>query len=391
MLILILRLICGTGLLYLIYMFVLKKRVNGNLSRAFLLIGTIVCSVVAFAPLFAKPDDITVSTTYLLTLPEIAVNTTTNESNVQSERSIVGIAYSIPSIILLLIFCWNILKLARLKKTGHTVTENGITYTETTAIRFPFSFGAHIYLPLGLDTASKKLVIEHEQVHIHHYHTVDVLFFEVLKIVGWFNPFYFLLEKEVRQAHEFTADEMVLKNGTSLATYCEALLSCALVGMKVPVNYFNGSQIKTRIYMMNKKKNMRQAMVLFVAAIFMVGGISATTPNFFGVEKQPSVIVGDPDKMPEFPGGNEAMSKFIIATLNYPEAAKKEKVEGRVTVQFVVDEHGKVVNPKVLRGIGSGCDEEALRTVKLMPDWKPGEKAGKPVAVQMVLPIQFKL
>lgn len=384
-----LRLVCGTGLLYLIYVSLLKKRINGNFSRGFILVGTFIFSVLAFVSIDSTTKSIATDA-YLITLPETAVGEN-NDPTFPITINWLLIVYIIPALMVSFVFIRNMIKLFQLGKIGKVIVENGISFTENPNIRFPFSFGSRIYLPTGMDEKSKALVIEHEMVHINHYHTADVILFELLKIFGWFNPFYYLLEKELRQAHEFTADEVVLQNGTSSEQYCKALLSCALVGMKVPVNYFNGSQIKTRIYMMNKKKNVRQAVVLFSAAVLMVVGISATTPNLIGMEEKPMVIVSEPDKMPEFPGGNEGMTKFIINTLKYPETAKKAKVEGRVMVKFVVDEKGKVVNPSILKGIGSGCDEEALRTVKLMPDWKPGEKEGKPVAVEMILPIAFKL
>lgn len=385
----VIRLVCGTGMLYLIYVSLLKKRVNGNFSRVFIMLGTIVFSLLAFVNFDITPQENV--NRYLISLPTITLGEANNDAPTNSHFNWLILVYTIPTILASSVFFRNMYQIFRLRKHGKTVIQNGIAFIENTDIRYPFSFGSHIYLPKEMDDKSRALVIEHEIVHIKHFHTADVIFFELLKIFGWFNPFYYLLGKELRQVHEFTVDEIVLKNGTSSQQYCEALLACALIGMRVPANYFNGSQIKTRIYMMNKKKNMRQAVVLFSAAVLMVGGISATTPHLIGMEPSPMVIVSEPDKMPEYPGGNEAMAKFIINNLKYPEAAKKAKVEGRVMVQFVVDEKGKVTEPKVLRGIGSGCDEEAIRTVKLMPDWKPGEKDGKPVAVEMVLPIAFKL
>ncbi len=92
------------------------------------------------------------------------------------------------------------------------------------------------------------------------------------------------------------------------------------------------------------------------------------------------------ETMPELIGGLAAIQKQI----KYPPIAKKAGVEGRVIVQFVVNEQGNVVDPVVVRGIGAGCDEEALRAVS-QAKFKPGKQRGKPVKVKMSLPITFKL
>ncbi len=97
------------------------------------------------------------------------------------------------------------------------------------------------------------------------------------------------------------------------------------------------------------------------------------------------------EKMPAYPGGHDALVKFMIENIKYPEAAKKAKVQGTVFVSFIVKADGTVTDTKVLRGIGSGCDEEALRVVGLMPKWTPGENKGKKVDVAFNLPVKFAL
>jgi protein TonB len=92
------------------------------------------------------------------------------------------------------------------------------------------------------------------------------------------------------------------------------------------------------------------------------------------------------EHMPKLIGGLAALQRKI----HYPELARKAGIEGRVYVQFVVDEHGHVQNPKVIRGIGGGCDEEALRAVKTAR-FRPGMQRGRPVKVRYSLPIVFKL
>ncbi|MCB0768225.1 MAG: energy transducer TonB [Flavobacteriales bacterium] len=97
------------------------------------------------------------------------------------------------------------------------------------------------------------------------------------------------------------------------------------------------------------------------------------------------------EEMPSFPGGETELFKYLGKNVKYPPMAQDAGITGVVYMTFVVDEHGKVKDPKVLRGIGGGCDEEAIRVVKAMPAWEPGKQRGKPVRVQYNLPIRFTL
>ena len=97
------------------------------------------------------------------------------------------------------------------------------------------------------------------------------------------------------------------------------------------------------------------------------------------------------EQMPEFPGKEKAMMEFMTHNIHYPEEAKEKGIEGRVFVQFVVEKDGSINEVKVLKGIGHGCDEEAVRVVKSMPKWKPGKQKGKPVRVHYQMPFFFKL
>lgn len=122
-------------------------------------------------------------------------------------------------------------------------------------------------------------------------------------------------------------------------------------------------------------------------------------PN--ATELPPEPVVADPDagkiftiveEMPQFPGGGEAaLVKYLQNNIKYPAMARENGIEGIVYVTFVVDKEGKVKDAKILRGKGAGLDEEALRVIRAMPDWKPGKQNGRSVAVQYNLPVNFKL
>ena len=97
------------------------------------------------------------------------------------------------------------------------------------------------------------------------------------------------------------------------------------------------------------------------------------------------------DQLPEFPGGMEAMVDFLSKNVNYPEHAAKNNIEGRVVLQFVVEKTGEIGEIKVARSVDEELDAEAIRVVRSMPNFIPGRKDGKDVAVWYALPIVFKL
>ena len=95
--------------------------------------------------------------------------------------------------------------------------------------------------------------------------------------------------------------------------------------------------------------------------------------------------------MPEFPGGELEMRKFIAENIKYPEEAKAKGLSGKVFVQFVINKEGDVVNAKIARGIDPLLDAEAIRVVQSMPKWTPGSQRGKTVNVSFTVPIEYKL
>ncbi|MCQ2350962.1 MAG: energy transducer TonB [Paludibacteraceae bacterium] len=106
-------------------------------------------------------------------------------------------------------------------------------------------------------------------------------------------------------------------------------------------------------------------------------------------ESQPIHVVVE--KMPEFPGGADAMNRWLAKNIKYPLLAQENNIQGRVICQFVVNTDGKIVNVEVVRGVEASLDAEAVRVIKSMPAWKPGKQGGKNVRVKYTLPIRFKL
>ena len=120
--------------------------------------------------------------------------------------------------------------------------------------------------------------------------------------------------------------------------------------------------------------------------------VSMTIPinvSVEGEEVEPIFFIVE--KMPQFPGGDIEMRRFIADNIKYPEEAKAQKIQGKVFVQFVIDKNGDVVSPKIARGIDPILDKEAIRVIQSLPKWEPGTQRGEAVNVSFTVPIDFKI
>lgn len=131
--------------------------------------------------------------------------------------------------------------------------------------------------------------------------------------------------------------------------------------------------------------------VFFIFLILPFLGYSQTDSTKVTEQEEADELPILVEKKPEYPRGEAAMYKFINKHIKYPKKARKEGIEGIVYVQFIIDKEGNITKAKVIKGIGYGCDEEALRVVNKMPKWTPGTQRGKPVQVTFTLPFNFKL
>ncbi len=273
----------------------------------------------------------------------------------------------------------------------------------------PYSFFRQIVVGThGLSDKELRCILAHESHHVSQFHSLDILFARLMCCLAWFNPFAWLMMRELRAVQEFQADAASV-GACGREDYLHLLYRQVTgTGYGHITNNFQSINIKKRIVMMNKTKTRYGAWkvlaALPVAALLLLVGCkqkatepvadeevaTATAPSV-----EPDFIKSDsmPDGLepPTYPGGEAALYKYIAENIHYPEQAKADGVEGKVYVRFIVTEDGSVVNAYVARGVGGECDEEALRVIKAMPKWIPATYEGKHVAVEYVVPIVFKL
>ena len=127
--------------------------------------------------------------------------------------------------------------------------------------------------------------------------------------------------------------------------------------------------------------------------IFLVVLLVLSTSSFLQAQnkEEKKIEISDDDVSPEFKGGDEARSMFFSKNLKYPKKARKNSIEGKVIVQFIVDSLGRIRDIEIIKSLRKDCDDEVIRVVKLMPDWIPGKLMGKNVPVRFSLPVTFKL
>lgn len=116
-----------------------------------------------------------------------------------------------------------------------------------------------------------------------------------------------------------------------------------------------------------------------------------TTVNSEAMYEGKLFDLGSVEVAPEFPGGQKAFGKFLGSNIRYPESARENNIQGKVYIGFVVEKNGELSDLKIIKGIGGGCDEEALRVLKSSPNWKPGMSEGKPVRTSYTFPVTFQI
>ena len=410
----------ATGLFYGLYCLTLRR--DRWLGMSLLYLMTTLWFSIVF-PWFTLPENLATASQkvipteeYMMTLDEIDISANAASRTIDlTDIHLIGIALCLG--FLLLQLGAQAVAIARLRRR-HTVYKAAdgfdiprkaslILLDDDTA---PYSFFNQIVVGTrGLNDDELRCILAHESYHVSHNHTYDLLAAWLLCCGAWFNPFAWLIMREIRTVQEFQADAASI-GACGREDYLHLLYRQVTgTGYGHITNNFKSINIKKRIVMMNKTKTRFGAWKLLAAlpvvALLLMVGCKPSPAEIAVAETQPTAateavvepVLFDMENAPEgfqppeFDGGMDALYKYLTENLRYPEQAKVDKIQGRVLIRFVVMNDGSIVNVEVARGIGGGCDEEAVRVVKAMPKWKPAVSDGKAVNVQYALPITFKL
>ncbi len=422
------------SLLFVVYWFLFRKDTFFRMNRIYLVsmvIFSILLPLFSFSWLPAGPA----SNVVIMLEPVLVMPARMNHSGSGQYgwMEVTLIVYFTGMFIFLFRFLFQLVQLMILSRRFGIKKHNGLNIVSVDRGYSPFSFLNMIFIhDKELQNENLEAILKHESVHIRQMHTLDLVLMELLIILQWFNPFAWLTGREMKSVHEYLADEGVLQTGINRSLYQQMILN-ETMGIQVNnlTNNFNVSLLKKRIRMMTKSKTKTWAIsklifvlpvLLILWFVFSARSFSHSVPVCLTVSKTVSSVTPIPDKppviqdkkkqetqiryapvdtnkltykvvekMPSYVGGDEARVKFFVENIKYPENAMKKGIQGTVHVTFIIRSDGSVTDVKILRGIGGGCDEEALRIVKMMPKWNPGESKGKPVDVAFNLPVKFKL
>lgn len=400
--------------LYIFYWLFLQKETCFSCNRYYLIFSLFFSTFIPFIPNLITANYF-ISSKYAVLLEPVTifpVNPLLGGSQNYNIFQILLWVYISGVIISILRLFFQLTQLVLLARKTGIHREYGVKVIYTGKPYANFSFFDIIFLnDPGKDKNRLQEIITHEKVHIRQKHYIDLIIIELMIIIFWFNPFIWFYKHSIRAVHEYLADEGVLKDGYNKKDY-QKLLFNQTFGIQIYAltNNLNHSLIKRRFTMMSKSKTNKFAvlkmLVVIPLALFLVMAFSVTVSNSViaqdieikEVKSEAKVIESEEEQvyrvveqMPGFPGGDDARIKFLKKNLKYPDEARKQGISGTVFVSFVVEKDGSISNVKLLRGIGGGCDKEALRVVSMLPNYEPGLQDSKPVRTQFNLPISFKL
>lgn len=401
------------ALLYTCIIPLLEKETFHRLNRI-LILG---CLIMSFAiPLvhFTGGTNPTVEMVrQAVQLPEVLINGNAKEQSVWSWADIMTCIYIIGVVAIFTMTVVQTVRLTRqLRQCEHITDNRGNTIVLTDCATSPFCLFHYIVMSRDDYANNRNYILTHEQEHIRLRHCIDLVILQVATIIQWFNPFVWLIGKNLKAIHEFEVDEAVLNKGIDATQYQKFLVIKAVGNRLQPfANNLNKESLKRRIIMMNQKRSNRWMMLkaLFVipvatlaVSVFantsdmsnMANAVSTTanTLSTTNVQTKQSdkKIFRVVEEMPKFKGGDAKLMEFLMMNMKYPESAIKAKQQGRAIVGFVVGKDGTVSDVYIEKSTGYDVlDNEAMRVVKSMPAWEPGKQKGKPVNVKYFVPITF--
>lgn len=396
----ILKVLLLQGSMILVYIIILKPYFPHKMKRWYLLSSLVLPFLITVPiPTEASSEGVI----YSSTIPEINISILPNEEVHQSVSSFLSenitiTIYSIGLLLLGSIFLVRLFMTIKLTRKSTPVLVNNRKIYLLKNISGPFSFLHRIYIPSSLFVERKELmpILLHEEAHTKQLHVIDLLFSELVVLLIWFNPFVWIIKKEIILNHEYLADQSVINNGIVLREYQMTLLEHS-IARKYSFTISFKSHLKERIIMLNRKKlSLTGRIVLFFGAVLIL--FSSTLVSSRVVAK-PQIEanevlqnqVQDTGQSVVFPGGFDAMSAFIQKNLTYPEQARLKNIEGTVSVQLKFNTKGKIIDRYVLKGPDPELDKEAIRVVDLMPDWIPVAHFSDKEEITKVLIIRFKL
>jgi len=426
------KVIVCSAVLYAYYYIALRNNRFHQWNRYYLVLITIVSLLTPLLKIplpgpTPEPSAVLSYTNRIITLRESVIPVA---SPLISSGTIINGLYMLVIGLLLTRILVSLFKIKKLINHSQVQQVPPYRFVKNEDIKAPFSFFTYIFWDkhTSLNSPEGQQILRHELVHLQEQHSTDKLFMEIVTAICWINPFFHLIKRELALVHEFLADKKAA--GEEVAGYAQTILQMAFQSKQFSfTNDFFHPPIKRRILMLTqfyapRFSYLRRILVLPLAAFIFcslafvadkhpaaIGELTSTaTVSFTPPEATTNATPGDTSKRPKvikpgahevftfveqpptFKGGEDSLAMYLSRHIRYPRLAQEKGLKGTVFVQFVVDKDGAIKDAKTVGAQrGGGLDEEALRVVKAMPKWIPGQQNKKNVAVQFNLPIRFVL
>ncbi len=397
-----LQVISCSGILYGYYLLALRNKKFHDWNRYYLLLLPLVSLLVPLLKIPLDANQTETSFVYAYTHTAVTIREGLTSQPAFSYQNLLTASYwLIASLLLirLLVSCWRIIRLAK-RLPQEPVQDYILVVLDKPAS--PFSFFSWIFWHRATPMYDEqgKHMLHHEMVHVRQHHSIDKIWMNIISALCWFNPVFYLTQRELALVHEFIADKHAA--GKEIPRYAEAILQSAFQSRQFAItNDFFYPPIKRRILMLTQIQKDRFSYLRRVM-ILPIAGIIFCSFAFVAAAKQASMTVAagmnatqqqsGPEKPAAFPGGQRPLEEFILKNIKYPKTAIDHHLSGTVMVHFTVDANGKVTNVHTSGNklqISKELDQEALRVVNIMPNWQPAEENHKHVASEVTVPITF--
>ena len=405
-----------------VYDFFLQKETFFKWNRSYLLITPLLSFIIPLLKFetFQKafPQEYIVQLPTVFLNPQVVIEQA-NDNNAM--LNYITVLFYVGLIIFAFLFLIKLIKIIQLIRTNTVINKQHYSLVVLAEKQAAFSFFNYIFINESLLKNEDLQIIKHELIHCKQKHTLDLLFFEMLKIVLWFNPMVYTYQKRITILHEYISDAEVIKE-INKKTYFNMLLSetFSIENISFINQFFKHSLIKKRIVMITKEKSKRRKQLKYLLIVPLLIGmliyVSCTESNTIKEDEQKiettplnakegdtSVPFAIIDDVPVFPGCKgtkkelraclqEKITEVVNENFNADLASELKLTPGvkKIFVLFKIDKEGNVSDVKA-RAPHKVLQEEAIRVIKMLPKMLPGKQDGKAVNVKYSLPIAFKI
>ena len=391
-------------LFLIVYDFVLSKETFFAKNRWYLLMSAIMSFCIPFIqiPSFQK----VVSNDARILLPEIVLSPQSMIEKTEIYQNFNGglIVFWLGFLFFLGLFTFKVFKLIILIIKNSIEKKDSYTLIMLPNSKKAFSFFNYIFLGTDINELEKEKIISHELIHCKQKHSLDLLFFESLKILMWFNPLLYIYQKRITTVHEYISDAIILKSADK-KLYMNTLVNQLfdVENISFVNQFYKHSQLKKRIMMITKEKSNKMKQIKYLllvpilASMLFYTACSNTKNEIIEKEVIPFTMI---DKAPTFPGCpendkscfNKKMQKHFQKEFDaeLPNSLKLSPGKKRIIMLFKINKEGAITEIKA-KAPHPALQEEAVRIIKLLPIMKPGELNGKKVTVKYALPMRIEV